>query len=313
MTRLSRPAGKKTALWLRARMLQAIRAFFFSQGYLEVETPLRIPSPLPEAHIDAIPSGEWFLQTSPEICMKRLLAMGYERIFQIAKCFRGGERGNLHLPEFTMLEWYRQDADYTQMMEETEDLLTFVAGELSFGNALAFRGDMILLKRPWPRITVREAFARFSDTPLEEALKREIFDEILVSAIEPRLGRNRPTILYDYPISLGSLARAKKEEPAVAERFELYLGGMEIANAFSELTDEKEQRRRFAKENSHRLSCGKTAYGPVEPFLRSLGRIKSAAGIALGIDRLAMVFTQAETIDDVVTFTPEDLEMESDI
>lgn len=288
-------------------MLQAIRAFFFSHGYLEVETPLRIPYPLPEAHIDAIPTGDWFLQTSPEICMKRLLALDYERIFQIAKCFRSGERGNLHLPEFTMLEWYRKDADYTHLMAETEDLLASVAGALGLGDTLSFRGEMILLERPWPRITVREAFALYSDISVEEALQRETFDEILVTAIEPNLGRKQPTILYDYPVSLGSLARAKEGEPAVAERFELYLGGLEIANAFSELTDEKEQRRRFAKENACRVSCGKEAYLPAEQFLQSLSQIGSAAGIALGIDRLAMVFTQAETIDDVVTFTPEDL------
>lgn len=309
MTQVARAAEKKSALWLRARMLQAIRAFFFSHGYLEVETPLRIPVPLPEAHIDAIPTGDWFLQTSPEICMKRLLAMGYERIFQISKCFRSRERGMLHLPEFTMLEWYRKDSDYTQLMEESEDLLTFVAAKLGFGDALPFRGDTILLKRPWLRITVHEAFALYSDISVEEALAREIFDEIMVSSIEPHLGRNRPAILYDYPVSLGALARAKEGEPTVAERFELYLGGLEIANAFSELTDEQEQRRRFAHENSRRISYGKAAYRPAEVFLQSLSKIKSAAGIALGIDRLAMVFTQAETIDDVVTFTPEELQI----
>lgn len=304
---LSPASGKKRALRLRADMVAAIRSFFNRQGYLEVETPLRIPFPLPEAHIDAVPSGNWFLQPSPEACMKRLLAQGHPRIFQISKCFREGERGRYHLPEFTMLEWYRSGADYENLMEETEELILWIAGELGTGSALSYRGNSISLARPWPRLTVREAFALYGGVSVAEALRRDIFDEVLVMAIEPRLGEKSPAILYDYPVSLGSLARTKTQEPEVAERFELYIGGLEIANAFSELTDSQEQRRRFAAENTRRLSAGKKSYPQPELFLTSLDGIESAAGIALGIDRLAMIFADAATIDEVVAFTPEKL------
>lgn len=307
MNQPDRQADKKSVLRIRARLIQAVRSFFTLQGYLEVETPLRIPAPLPEAHIDAIPSGDWFLQTSPEVCMKRLLGAGYDRIFQISKCFRAGERGSLHLPEFTMLEWYRQGTDYTHLMEECEDLGAFIADELDFGNAIPWRGGTISLARPWTRLSVREAFLRYAAISVEEAITRDIFEEALVSSIEPQLGREKPTILYDYPLALGALAKAKGDDPSMAERFELYMGGLEIANAFSELTDVEEQRRRFDRENTYRKVQGKKVYPPPEPFLQSLGRIKSASGIALGIDRLVMLFAHAETIDQVVAFAPEEL------
>ncbi|MDI6726307.1 MAG: EF-P lysine aminoacylase EpmA [Smithellaceae bacterium] len=307
MSRTGQPVDKKSALRIRARLIQAVRSFFSLQGYLEVETPLRIPAPLPEVHIDAIPSGDWFLQTSPEVCMKRLLGAGYDRIFQIAKCFRAGERGSLHLPEFTMLEWYRLDADYTRLMEECEDLVLFIADELDYGEAIPWRGGTISLAKPWTRLSLREAFLRYAAISVEEAMARDLFEETLVSSLEPHLGREKPAILYDYPLALGALAKAKGDDPSLVERFELYLGGLEIANAFSELTDVEEQRRRFDRENHYRKLQGKKVYPPAEPFLQSLGRIKSAAGIALGIDRLVMLFADVETIDQVVAFTPEEL------
>lgn len=307
MNQQGRPADKRSVLWIRARLIQAVRSFFSLQGYLEVETPLRIPAPLPEAHIEAIPTGDWFLQTSPEVCMKRLLGAGCDRIFQVAKCFRAGERGSLHLPEFTMLEWYRQGSDYTRLMEECEDLVLFIADELDYGEAIPWRGGTISLAKPWTRITLREAFLRYAAISVEEAMARDLFEETLVSSLEPHLGRGKPAILYDYPLALGALAKAKESDPSVAERFELYLGGLEIANAFSELTDAEEQRRRFDRENHDRKLQGEKVYPPPEPFLQSLGKIKSAAGIALGIDRLVMLFADVETIDQVVAFTPEEL------
>jgi lysyl-tRNA synthetase class 2 len=235
-------AGRADALRLRARMVQAIRCFFLENDFLEVETPLRIPAPAPELHINPVSSEDWFLQTSPELCMKRLLAAGYPRIFQICKCFRAGERGNLHLPEFTMLEWYRAETDYRTLMEECEALIPFVARELGFDNTFSWQGHKIDLGTPWERITVREAFSRYAATSADEALKTDRFDEILACEVEPCLGLERPVFLYDYPAELGALARLKPGDPDIAERFELYCAGLELANAFSELTDAGEQR-----------------------------------------------------------------------
>ncbi|MEA3470533.1 MAG: EF-P lysine aminoacylase EpmA [Thermodesulfobacteriota bacterium] len=298
---------RKKALTTRAKMIQAIRRFFTDRDYLEIETPLRVPTLAPESHIDAIPSDGWFLHTSPELCMKRLLAAGFPRIFQISHCFRKGERGRLHVSEFALLEWYRAGIDYLDMMDECEDLFIFVAGQLGFGKTIKYQGKPIDLTKPWERISVKKAFEAYSSLSPEEAIKEGRFDEIMVGEIEPNLGENKPSFLYDYPVSLGSLARVKKEDPSVAERFEIYAGGLELANAFSELTDAKEQRKRFQKEDEFRRRSGKTAYPVPEKFLDALSRMPESSGIALGVDRLAMIFTDSSSIDEVVAFTPEEL------
>jgi len=302
-----RLAAKKDNLRLRARIIQSIRNFFAFRDYLEIDTPNRIPAPAPEAHIDAFPSGEWFLHASPELCMKRLLSSGYPRIFQICKCYRGAERGERHLPEFTLLEWYRADADYYGLMEECEDLLLHLARVLSGGASLLFRGERISLEKPWARMTIRDVFTRYSPVPLEDALVSGNFDEIMAFEIEPRLPKEKPTFLYDYPVSLGALARAGRSDHTVAERFELYLGGVELVNAFSELTDPDEQKRRFELEKKCRLLRGGVIYPDPVKFLECLPQMPESAGAALGLDRLVMIFCDAEKIDDVVAFTPEEL------
>ncbi len=298
---------KGANLKTRAALLEAIRRFFNLRGYLEVETPIRIPGPAPEYHIDAVPSGDWFLQTSPELCMKRLLAAGYDRIFQIARCFREGERGGLHLPEFTILEWYEAGGDYTSMMKTCEDLILFIADALSLGRTISYRDLAIDITPPWPRITVREAFASHAPVSLEEALAASSFDEILTAHVEPHLGLDRPVFLTDYPAEMASLAKLHPRDPTVAQRCELYLAGMEMANAFTELTDEEEQRRRFAREEARRRRAGKKPYPSPEAFLACLPSMPEAGGIALGVDRLVMIVTGAARIDDVVAFTPERL------
>ena len=212
---------------LRAQMGRAIRHFFHDQDFLEVETPLRIPAPAPEPHIDAVSSGDWFLHTSPELCMKRLLAANYPKIYQICKCFRAGERGARHLPEFTILEWYRAGADYRALMEDCEELITHVAWELGRRSGLPWQGRMISLRRPWERLSVGEAFARYTALTVADALKADRFDEAMASDIEPCLGIDRPVFLYDYPAELGALARVSANDPGIAERFELYIGGLE--------------------------------------------------------------------------------------
>lgn len=302
-----RLARRKSNLRARAVILQAIRTFFTEEGYLEVDTPLLIPAPAPESHIDAISAGPGFLHTSPELCMKRLLAAGYERIFQLCHCWRAEERGIRHLPEFTMLEWYRAGANYRDLMKECEDLVRSVADAAGCGETLRYGDRNVALNGEWERISVREAFARYTVRTMEEAVSDDSFDLLMVEAIEPNLGRERPTFLYDYPAERSALARLSPADPTVAERFELYIGGLELANAFSELTDPLEQRQRFESEAADRAGRKLTVYPLPEPFLNELAFMPPAAGIALGVDRLVMVLLSAAAIDDVVSFTPEEL------
>ena len=302
-----RLACREHHLWMRARMVQAARRFFIEQGYLEVETPLLIPAPAPEVHIDAIRAGNRYLHTSPELCMKRLLAAGYLKIFQISKCFRSGERGDLHLPEFTLLEWYRTGIDYNDLMQECEDLLLYISNALGIVGKFYYKGMRIDLKPPWERISLGKAFDRYASQSLERSLKKDSFEEIMVNEIEPQLGLTGPTFLYDYPASMAALARLKPGNTKFAERFEVYIGKMELANGFSELTDAQEQRKRFDKAGQTRRRLGKHVYPMDEKFLKGLERMPEAAGIALGIDRLAMIFTNRSTIEEIVTFTSEEV------
>jgi len=294
-------------LWQRARFFQTVRSFFIERGYLEVDTPLRIPAPAPEAHIEPLTSGDWFLQTSPELCMKRLLASGERKIFQICKCFRARERGRRHLPEFTMLEWYGAGISYRELMAECEELLRFVA-EKTLGRAiLSGKAGEIGLASPWEALTLAEAFDRFGSLDLPTAMAKDLFEETLVTDIEPHLGRTRPTFLYDFPASMAALARLKPGEPAIAERFELYIDGVELANGFSELVDAQEQRQRFGAERDLIRSLGRTPPPLPEPFLASLANLGECAGIAFGLDRLLMLLLGKDSIDEVVPFTPEEL------
>jgi lysyl-tRNA synthetase class 2 len=291
----------------RARILQDIRKFFTDNSYLEVETPLRIPAPAPELHIDAEPSGGWFLHTSPELCMKRMLAAGFPRIYQIAKCFRRKERGRRHLPEMTLLEWYTAGTDYQAMMDQCQELILYLVEHLQLDQPLTYQDHAIDLILPWPRLTVEEAFDRFGSLSMAAALRAGRFDEIMGLEIEPRLGLTRPIFLYDYPADCGALARLKPGRTDVAERFELYIGGLELCNGFSELTDPEEQRHRFKEESDRRRQSGKATYPMPEAFLQTLADMPPASGNALGLDRLVMLLTDQSCIDAVVAFIPEEL------
>lgn len=295
-------------LILRAKILQAVRLFFIQNDYLEVETPIRIPAPAPETQIDAQEAEGWFLHTSPELCMKRLLSAGYPRIFQICRCFRKHERGRRHLTEFTLLEWYTAGHTYLDMMVQCEKLIQFVAEAVGQFVSIDYKDRPILLSSPWDRMTVSEAFGRFSRTSMKEALAQDRFDEIMAIEIEPCIGNNRPVFLYDYPASCGALARLKPDNPSVAERFELYIAGLELCNAFTELTDPVEQRKRFEEERRLRRQAGKIEYPMPESFLSALEDMPAASGNALGMDRLILLLTGANSIDDVVAFIPEELE-----
>lgn len=307
MTTLNEPnwalASKQPTLLQRARIIQAIRSFFGSAHFLEVETPHRLPGNAPEVHIDAEPSGNWFLQTSPELCMKRLLAAGYPRLFQLCRCWRQEERGQQHLPEFTLLEWYRNDADYTVLMDDCQALITALAPDLK----LQWKGVEVNLEGAWEKLTVEDAFRRYADCSALEALRQGQFEVLLTEQVEPQLGIQRPTFLYDYPVELGALARCKPGHPQLAERFELYIAGLELANGFSELTDPVEQEQRFNKDEQQRRETGKSPYPAPTRFLQELSSLNAAAGIALGVDRLVMVLTGEEDIAKVVAFTPEEL------
>jgi lysyl-tRNA synthetase class 2 len=300
-------ARKAHALNLRARFIQSIRHFFVQHDFLEVETPLRIPAPAPEEHIEVIPSEDWFLQTSPELCMKRILAAGYPRIFQISKCFRQAERGDRHLPEFTMLEWYVAQFDYNQLMDQCEAMLIAALEDMGHTQNITWQNKKINLAFPWERISVADAFSKYAPITCEESLSKNIFDEIMVEYIEPNLGMNRPTFIYDYPAKLAALAKLKGGNANVAERFELYIGGLELANGFSELTDAREQKQRFEEALEARAAKNWAHYAMPTKFLNSLETMPPCAGIALGIDRLTMILADTGKIDDVVTFTPETL------
>jgi lysyl-tRNA synthetase class 2 len=275
--------------------------------YLEVETPCRLPAPIPEAHIDPVPSGRWVLHSSPEIFMKRLLAQGYPRIFQICRCFRDRERGQRHLPEFTLLEWYRAGATYRDLMTDCERLFQHVASALNTGDRIRYQGTIVDLTSPWEQLSVSEAFERFSTISLEKALSENCFDEVIAFEIEPRLGSHKPVFLHDYPSAHAALARRKPGNSGTAERFELYIAGMEFCNGFTELTDPAEQRNRFQEEIRVREAMGKPSYPIPEKFLKDLAAMPDAAGNALGLDRMVMLFADAPAIDQVVAFTPENM------
>jgi lysyl-tRNA synthetase class 2 len=329
----------------RERVVDAIRAFFKGRGYHEVETPLFVRCPGMEPYLDVFQTtwrtvrGEsylGYLTTSPEYAMKKLLAAGIGPIFQICKSFRNGEEVSaLHNPEFTILEWYRTHADYTALMDECEELFRHLARTIDprgNGDGFRYRGNWIDVGSRWERLTVREAFKRYAGVDLVDESDRltdaarekgyaitpettweQAYHQIFLNEIEPHLGRTTPTILYDYPISMAALARPSPRDPSVAERFELYVAGIELANAFSELTDAVEQRRRLEAEREERRQLGKTLYDIDDDFIRALATgLPPSAGIAMGVDRVAMLFADVTSIREVLWFPADELFQHAD-
>jgi len=290
----------------RAFVFQIIRSFFDGQGFLEVDTPIRSPAIAPEKEIIPFESESWFLSTSPELYMKRLLAAGYDKIYQFSHCFRKGERGRYHNPEFTLLEWYRKGVNYEQMMKDTEQLMITVASRLGMGDTLSYQGKAIDLSLPWERLAVSKAFQKYAGwNPLVNPDLRR-FDEDTVLKVIPNLNPHRPTFLVDYPAPMASLARLKPGNSNVAERFELFIGGLELANAYSELVNAKEQETRFRKEIEQiQKMQGRIAPMP-QKFLKAVPNLPECAGIALGMDRLVMLFCDAKTIDEAMPFTVDE-------
>lgn len=319
-----------TNLHARAKALTAVRSFFGAREFVEVETPLLVPSPGLEIHLDAVPARGGYLITSPEYQMKRLLAAGFERIYQVCKCFRGNERGPHHAGEFTMIEWYRAYEDLDAIVRDTEALVAHVVRAVS-GTALARAGGRSIdVGPPWPRMTVREAMRTFAlvevqgDEPagaLREAVRAagievdeaaawdDAFFAAFLARVEPAIAAlDRPLILEDWPTPLAALAQRRPDDLRTAFRFEAYVGGIELANAFGELTDHVEQRARFEDDLRVRRERGRGIYPIDEKLLGALAEgLPPCAGIALGFDRLVMLAVGAERIADVLTFAADEL------
>ncbi|MBI4703468.1 MAG: EF-P lysine aminoacylase GenX [Deltaproteobacteria bacterium] len=303
------------ALRLRAAVVAGIRQFFAERGFLEVDTPVMVPSPGLDLHLDAfaIAGGDVrqpaYLITSPEYQMKRLLCGDLPRIFQLAHCFRRDEQGDLHSPEFLMLEWYRAFSTVEEVMDETEELVRGILAKHALGLPLQVGSSRVDPRLPFERLCVGDAFARWAGMPAPEALALAERDEdrffrLLVERVEPGLARvGRPVLLCDFPASQASLARLRPGDPRVCERFELYAGGVELCNGFGELTDPVEQRRRFERDRQRRAALGKPVYPVDEGFLAALEEgMPAAAGNALGVDRLVALCAGAGAIADVQAF-----------
>lgn len=326
-------------LEIRAAVMAGIRSFFAGEGFLEVDPPALVPLPGMEPHL--IPfstmvvdgrgqSLRFHLHTSPEYALKKLLTAGIERLYAMGHVFRNGEISPLHNPEFTLLEWYRTGTDYRSLMSDCEALLVHLAGGLGLGMQISYQGTPLDLRPPWPRISLGEAMRRHAGVDLEEIQDLEglvsiavskghsdvttswawedVFYKIFLTEVEPRLPTSVPFFLVDYPKEMAALARLKPGAPRWAERFELYLAGVELANGFSELTDAEEQAERLAKERDQRRGMGQEIYPVDASFLEALRMgMPEAAGIALGVDRLVMLLADAPSIEEVMAFPAEDL------
>lgn len=301
--------------------MDAIRLFFKTQGFHEVSTPILVPVPSIEPNLEVFQTElrtskglkrKSFLIMSPEFSIKKLLAAGVGNCFEIAKCFRNEEEVSfLHNPEFTMLEWYRINADYKDVMKDFEQLFTQIIKDVNPKVNLSkwrYQGETYDLSAPWPRISFKEAFKKYAGKRIED-VKDEDFYQIFFNDIEPELRKShKPAIVYDYPISQAALARKKESDPRFAERFEVFLAGAELGNCFSELTDAKEQKRRFEMDLVERKRLGKTVYPIDEDLIEALKEgIPPVSGIAVGVDRLVMLAADAPSIADTLFFPAKEM------
>ncbi|MEP6839154.1 MAG: EF-P lysine aminoacylase EpmA [Bradyrhizobium sp.] len=334
---VSRHADRKPFLQARAAITKAVRAWFDEQDFAEIETGILQVSPGNETHLHAprteLIQGDGsratrYLRTSPEFAAKKLLAAGESRIFEFARVFRDRERGDLHLPEFTMLEWYRANASYDAIMADTIVVIAHAAQATSIGK-FSFRGRSADPFAEPELLTVAAAFEQFAGIDLlatiadgegdraalaavantrvriaDDDTWSDIFSKVLVEHVEPRLGQGRLTVLFEYPAPEAALARAKASDPRVAERFEVYACGVELANGFGELTDAAEQRRRFASAMDEKARRYGERYPLDEEFLDAVAAMPEASGVALGFDRLVMLASGALRVDQVVWTPP---------
>ena len=316
--------GKASAslaiLQIRARMRKRIRAFFDAQAVMEVETPILARTGVTDPHIDSLQShwsdysGPVYLQTSPEYAMKRLLAAGSGPIYQLSRVFRYGERGRQHHPEFTMLEWYRPGYDHHRLMLELDDLVSKCLSEhiqLEQSVFWSYREAWQQTIGIDPLLSDVQALKDFVkqqgiDVSGLDDDKDEWLQLIMTHCVEPALAKDTPIYIYDFPASQAALAKIRDDDPPVAERFELYINGMELANGFHELTDADEQRRRFEADNVKRQAMGKDVIPVDEKLLSALPAMPECAGVAVGVDRLVMVAVGASCIDEVLSFVVDE-------
>jgi lysyl-tRNA synthetase class 2 len=298
---------------IREKVIDVIRKFFKELGFNEVFTPILVSVPSCEPNLEPYKTElrtaggvkrDAYLIMSPEYAHKKLIAAGMENIFEITRSFRNEEEISIaHNPEFTILEWYRTKADYRKIMEDFESLFVKIIG----GKSLKYQGEEYDISLPWPRVSFEEAFSKYAGKKINE-IKDEDFYQIFFNEIEPKLrASHRPAFVYDYPVSQASLARKKPDDPRFAERFEVFLAGMELGNAFSELTEPGEQAGRFTKELAQRKNQGKSEYGMDTDFIEALkSGMPETAGIAVGVDRLVMLVADVETIAETLFFPGEE-------
>ncbi len=338
----------------RALITDKIREFFKKKGFLEVQTPIFVKLPGMEPYLNPLSyefsdeknqKHKGYIITSPEYSLKKLLSRGFPNIFEITKVFRQNESfGGMHNPEFTMIEWYRPNSNYRKIMNDTEELVNYLAKSLYKKERLTYNGQEINLSKPWPRISVKQAFKKYAGINLDRAktLKdfkkqikislprnadwNDVFYTVFLNQIEPNFPKNRPMIIYDYPLPQASLAKRKTtprlrsgqaprhdseqtgQESFYAERFEVYLAGMEIANCFSELTDAREQEKRLKQEKALRKKLGKEVYDIDKDFIEALkSGLPETGGIALGVDRLQMLLLDIKDINNLLPFPAKDI------
>ncbi len=319
----------------RIEIIKSIREFFWSQGFVETDTPVAVRLASQEPHLNPIsttihdPNGrpeKFYLRTSPEYALKKLLAVGYEKVFEIGKCFRDFESfGGNHNPEFTMLEWYRAPGLYQEIMEDIEKLFKFVGKKLS-KEWVAYKNKKINIFQNWNRQTMKEVWQTFVGVNLDDYLElnqmqelakskgynvdsndayEDLFYKIFLNEVEPNLGIDEPIFVYDFPAQMTSLSRLCESDSRYAERFELYIGGLEVANAFGELTDAQLQKEKLEEDVAKRKNLGKETW-PVDPdFIAALAALPVGAsaqvgGIAMGVDRMVLLFTEAKDLNETI-------------
>ena len=282
----------------RSELLRALRNFFYDHGFLETETPVMIPAPAPEENIESITAERGFLRTSPELAMKVLLSQGVEKMFQIGSAFRHNEFGRKHREEFTILEYYARDWNYMQLADFTAKMIADAFRKVT-GSAIISYQEHSLDASQVEYISVEEAYRKYADTDCF-AIDAATFDELMVLKVEPNLGNGKLSILHNYPVEYAALSRRSTDDPRTAERWEIYACGIELGNAFGELTDPQEQKDRFAAANAIRKANNMRSYPEPTEFYDALDRgIPESSGCAIGVDRLAMLVCNTNDIADV--------------
>ncbi len=347
--RLKKEPQYLSNLLIREKVVEAIRQFFKTRNYHEVEVPLLSSGLIPESYLEVFETTlldrhrkpqPAFLTPSPELFLKKLLVSGFGSCFSLSKSFRNTENlSDTHNPEFTLLEWYRTGASYTDLMSESENLFKFIysaviqkskiQNQKNTAYKIIYQNKTVDLTPPWERITMVEAFKKYADLDLFQILTPEaivpvaqkkgytitstdtweqIFHQIYLNEVEPNFGRGKPTIIYDFPSQMAALAKKKPDDPRFAERFEVFIAGLELGDAYSELTDWSEQEERFKSETEERKRLGKIEHPYDQDFLEALKiGLPKCAGMALGMDRLVMLFANAKNIQDVLLFPASEL------